>query len=335
MSSALQTECQAAGTPPNQPQTSEFVPKNRPGLVRSTVDEEAEAGLCLLPGGYIDDDGAVHREAVLRPLTGLEEEWLIGLAPDACAASVITGLLTRCLVRVGRLSPVSRAVAREMLVGDREYLIMKLREMNCGTRVNAVIKCSNPGCEKPMDVSFSLGDLDVERRPMTQRFFSRPLASGCCDVTQREVEFRLPTGADQEDLSPIFQEDETAAAGQLLARCVRRIGEFASLEAVPPELSDSLRREIAGEMERLAPHVDVELETTCPECNTVCVTSFDLPAFILAEMKSGLPYLEHEIHALAWHYHWSERDVLSLTRKKRKRYVELVSQELDRTIGLA
>jgi hypothetical protein len=300
-----------------------------------TVMEEPEAGLCLLPGGYVDEDGAVHSEAVLRPLTGLEEEWLSGLPPGTSAACIVTGLLTRCLVRIGRLSPVPRSVVRNLLVGDRDYLLMKLRELTYGTWVNSVIQCANPDCGKPMDVSFSLADLDVERKPITQRFFSRPLDSHCGARPLCEVEFRLPTGADQEELAHVLREDETAAANQLLARCVRRIGEFTSTQAISAALSDAVRREIAEEMERLAPHVDVELETTCPECDAACATSFDLTAFFITEMKSSLPYLEQEVHSLAWHYNWSERDVLSLARKKRQRYVELVSREADRTISLA
>jgi hypothetical protein len=57
--------------------------------------------------------------------------------------------------------------------------------------------------------------------------------------------------------------------------------------------------------------------------------------FFLAEMKSTLLQLERDIHLLAWNYHWTEREVLSLPRKKRRRYVEMVNEELDRRIGIA
>src|SRR5262245_16694648 len=113
----------------------------------------------ILPGGYVDEHGTVHEEVELRPLTGQEEELLRGMPPDAPAARVVTELLARCIVRLGSLSAVNRDVARDMLVGDREYLVMRLFELTCGATLNALVHCPAEDCNAPMDITLSLAAL--------------------------------------------------------------------------------------------------------------------------------------------------------------------------------
>lgn len=45
----------------------------------------------------------------------------------------------------------------------------------------------------------------------------------------------------------------------------------------------------------------------------------------------NLAHLYHEVHQLAWHYHWSEREILAMSRAKRRRYLALLSRELERS----
>jgi hypothetical protein len=297
--------------------------------------EVTASGLFVLPGGYVGDDGVIHREVELSPATGREEELLSDVSPQTCTAGVVTSLLSCCLKRVGSVSPPPLPLVRDLLVGDREYLIFKLREMTFGPRVNAVIRCANAECGRPMDVTFSMADPGIEYKPVAERFFTERLSAPAGAQAIRggaaEIEFRLPTGADQEALAPVFNTDEAQAVNQLAARCVRRIGDCTRIDAdAIARLPEETRREIAALMERRAPQLALELELTCPECRADFVTAFDFTAFFLAEMKANLRHLEREVHLLAWHYHWSESEILSLSRRKRQRYVELVQEELER-----
>jgi len=311
------------------------IPEHAPENPDSPLTEDPASGVFVLPGGFVSDDGVVHRRGVMRPLTGFEEEWLCDLPSSTFAASVVTGLLTCCLVRLGSISPVPRSVVGGLLISDREYLIMKMREMTLGDRVDSVIRCANEDCGTPMHVSFSLADFVIEQEPVAQRFFKKHVSSGGSYDSDCEVEFRLPTGDDQESLAQVFTRDENAAGRQLLARCVRRIGEQTEIgDAEISSLPDDARRELSMEMERLAPSLVGEFESACPECGFICSSSLDFSTFFLAEMKSSPLLLERDIHLLAWNYHWTEREVLSLTRKKRQRYVEMVNEEIDRRIGI-
>ena len=76
-----------------------------------------------LPGGWLDADGACHRDAAVRPLRGRDEEWLYGLPPHTPLAPLVTELLLRRVVRIGPSRP-SRATIRSLLAGDRDYLVL-------------------------------------------------------------------------------------------------------------------------------------------------------------------------------------------------------------------
>ena len=304
--------------------------------VDSPLTEDLDSGVFVLPGGFVSGEGVVHRRAVMRPLTGSDEAWLIDLPAGTFAAGVVTGLLTRCIVRLGSICPVPRSVIGGLLVSDREYLIMKLREMTFGTRVDSVIRCASKSCDTPMHVSFSLTDYAIEQEPVAQRFFNQRVSSCGPFGADCEVEFRLPTGDDQEALARAFTRDEAAAATQLLARCVRRIG--ASTEIGDAEISslpDDARNELSAEMARLAPPLVGEFESACPECGFIVSSTLDFSAFFVAEIRASLLHLERDIHLLAWNYHWTEQEILSLSRRKRQRYVEMVNEEIDRRIGIA
>ena len=91
---------------------------------------------CLLPGGYVDDAGGIHRRVELAALSGKEEEFLAGQPVDA---ALVTAILSRCMRRIGTISPVSEEVARHLLVADRQYLLLKLRAVTFGDQVQATI----------------------------------------------------------------------------------------------------------------------------------------------------------------------------------------------------
>ena len=41
--------------------------------------------------------------------------------------------------------------------------------------------------------------------------------------------------------------------------------------------------------------------------------------------------LYKDIHLLAFYYHWSENEIMSMTIKKRKKYIQLLNEELNET----
>ena len=50
---------------------------------------------------------------------------------------------------------------------------------------------------------------------------------------------------------------------------------------------------------------------------------------MLDELADGADALFREVHALARHYHWSEREILGLELSRRRRYLDLLVADED------
>jgi hypothetical protein len=289
----------------------------------------------LLPGGYVDADCQLLREVELAPLSGRDEELIAAQQPIANPA-LLTVLLSRCVLRLGPVRPVSEDLARRLLVVDRQFLLLKLRQITFGDHVQATVQCPWEACRKKADIDFSLHDIPVreseEKGPLYTRELSPEAAfSNEHEEQYREVVFRLPNGEDQEAIAQSIEEDETKGLALLLARCIRRLG---SLCDPGPEvlhrLSPLARGEIERHMEEAAPQIDLTLAAHCPECEREFVVPFDLLGFFLSECKTSRELLYREVHYLAYHYHWSEHEIMALPREKRRQYIALLADELRR-----
>jgi hypothetical protein len=146
-------------------------------------------------------------------------------------------------------------------------------------------------------------------------------------LAPRTVDFRLPTGADQEALTTLTRLGPARAADHLLARCVRRIGPLAEVDPdIISRLPACAREEIEAAIESRAPQVDVELDTICPVCRAPTSARFDVVSLLFDEARAGQHVLDREVHLLASHYHWSEHDICTMTRAKRRRYLTLLHE---------
>ena len=290
---------------------------------------------CLLPGGYVDEARTVHRRVELIPLSGREEEFLAGNHRRE-SASLVTTVLSRCVRRIGSIGPVSEDVARNLLVADRQYLLLKLREATFGDQVQATIVCPWPGCGNKIDIDFSIGDIPVkeseDKGPVYRVELSPEAAfTDAQGQIHGEVSFRLPNGGDQEAISPLVHENEARALSMLLKRCIQSIG---PLKKPGDELVNSLsplaRMEIERRMEVVAPQVDLTMEGDCPECEREFGLNFDLHEFFFGELRTSLDLLYRQVHYLAFHYHWSEREIMEMSKEKRHKYIEVLAEEIER-----
>lgn len=270
-------------------------------------------GRCILPGGLVLEHDRLLREAELRPLSGREEEWLVRY-PAAPVSVAVTRLLSACLVRIDEMK-MTPALVRRLLVGDRDYLVLQLRRLTLGDTFQATLPC--PSCAAKMDLEFSADDVPVEGERRSGVFSTVNISfSG---RSPRTVRFRLPTGEDQE---AVLGMPLPEAVDTMLNRCLSNDG--------APEFSEEEKAAVIGAMERLAPRVELELELTCPECGFEFAAPFDTTAFFLREMRLAGNQLLRETHALAFHYHWSEDEILSLRRDRRRAYLNLLRDELRR-----
>ena len=259
------------------------------------IKEKPDQGIFLLPGGYILSDGTCHQLVKLRQLTGREEEIILDADIDNDNNNVIT-LLTRilanCIESIGPIKEITPDVVRQLLICDRDYLLLKLRQMTFGDRIDAQVECPNKSCVKPMHIDFDLKKIKVQRKEIGNGVYSThlsPLASykDSNNVKHSEIEFRLPNVADQEEVAEqLYKEEknESKALTKLLQRCLIRIG---SMKEIDEELVYSLpilaRREIDRKMQEFSPKVDLRIHIKCPECKSDFTSPFDLQNFFLVK----------------------------------------------------
>lgn len=278
----------------------------------------------VLPGGYWDPAGRLHREFELATLTGREEELLAG-ARSPHQAALVTEVLSRCLARLGDISPVPPEVTRQLLVADRQYLLLRLRRATFGDRVGANLICPWPDCGRRVSIRFSVDSVPVEEARDRAPTHTMTTSDGT------EIVFRLPTGADQEELSDHLAVDEAGTLTGLLARCVLRIAPQDGLpdrEAVAA-LPAATRAEIEEAMRERAPSVEQMLEAECAECGRSFLVPFDVHRFFFGELRTDATALYQEVHYLAYHYHWSETEIMAMTRDRRHTYIDVLADAIE------
>src|SRR5262245_30373849 len=85
-----------------------------------------------IPIGITDDDGRVHRTAVLRKMTGREEAILADKRNQRNGGKLVTELIHSCLVRLGDLPKNGASTVEKMYSADRNFLLIKLRTLTFG-----------------------------------------------------------------------------------------------------------------------------------------------------------------------------------------------------------
>ena len=272
-----------------------------------------------IPGGVWRDDsrrtGMPLREIALRPAGGEDEAFLIDSADHATPSERASALLARCLEE-----PDADRLVRSLTIGDREALLLHLRRVTLGETLDCVLSCP-ANCGERMEFELRVDDLLVPayNDVRTEHNLTLEAERGRYDVT-----FRLPTAEDLDCAASIARSDVLQGARSLLERCVVRAvrGEdVVGSDDLPPPVQDA----IADAMAQRDPQAEIELDLACPQCGATFAIVFDTAAFFLQEIDERAAHLAQEVHTLAWHYHWSEREILAMPRRRRARYLELVA----------
>ena len=271
-----------------------------------------------LPHGLFDDAGACHRTAILRPLSGKEELVLAGAAEHGSRA--VSALLATLVARIGGYDEVDAGLAAELTRGDRQVLLLAVRAALYGDRLGLIVRCANPACRQQADV-------DVWMHELVDRARAEPRDRITCATAAGVARIREPTGVDDAAVEDL---DGTAAerAAALWARLVELDGaalDVARWQALPAPVRHAVALALAEEGR--AP--DLVLLARCPACRALLEVELEPFTLLARELRAGGDRLLAEVHAIAFHYHWSEADILALPRPRRWKYLELLARELD------
>jgi hypothetical protein len=205
-----------------------------------------------------------------------------------------------------------------MCIGQRDALLLMLREQTFGSRLICLAGC--PGCNERMEVVFSVQDILVDPAIKTGEAL-------LISVSGYNVQFRLVCGQDLIAISGI--EDPALARSILLDRCIlsvhhndENISEYLSVEELPVDVLNA----VVDGMEKADPQADVQLSLTCSSCGHEWQASFDIVSFFWSEIDNWAHGILREVHSLAKAYGWSESDILEMSPLRRQIYLEMASE---------
>lgn len=234
----------------------------------------------------------------LPALTGRQESVLLDTASMPEASALLIMLPDLAVAEGG-------AEWGRLPLSDADFLLLRLRQAAIGDRLNAEARC---GCGSRLEIGFGISDYLRHHAPAKPKFAAPD------DGWWRmgEVRFRPPTLGDAVDAL-----ESSDPAKFLMGRCV--------------EGRSSAK--VEAELERIAPGMDSDLASVCPDCGASIQLAFEPRSFVLREMREQAAFLDDDVHLLASAYHWSLEEILALSRRRRIQFAERVRQ--DRVEGVA
>lgn len=198
-------------------------------------------------------------------------------------------------------------------IGQRDARLLTLRESIFGPHLVSLATC--PNCGESLELSFDAADIQLapEIRPEEELRVS---------IDGYEVRFRLPNSR---DLVAIAGEADSATTRHLLLECcllaVVHDDKAQPVNQLPAHIEQAV-------VERMAHHdsqADIQLALTCPACQHQWQARFDVLSFFWAELDAWACRILYEVHILASAYGWREADILALSPRRRRIYLDMVN----------
>jgi hypothetical protein len=198
-------------------------------------------------------------------------------------------------------------------IGRRNTLLLQLRRSTLGDALECRASC--PACGEQLEFAASVGDLLLADTAIANEEY---FAARAGEVT---ATMRLPNSEDL--LAAGRCADAAAARRVLLQRCVLEAqlgGDPLEVGALPEEVVAALAAEAAAR----DPQAELLIAMVCPACEAGWQAPFDIAAFFWQELTVHAERLLREVHLLARRYGWREADILSMSARRRQRYLELI-----------
>ena len=201
----------------------------------------------------------------------------------------------------------------QLSIGQRDALILMVRELTFGTELSAFTHC--PQCQDPLTFTVDVADLLAAGAPEPAE------TELTCQADGLTIKARLPNSL---DVAAIVNCDRPEAArSRLLKRCVleARQGDRVILAQDLPEAAIS---SLAAEMVECDPLSEMAFNLCCPECDCRWSVILDVVSFFWSEIAAQGRRLLRDVHDLARAYGWREADILAMSTQRRQFYLQMV-----------
>jgi hypothetical protein len=241
-----------------------------------------------LPVGYPDEHGTLRRDVHLRKMTGREEAILADAQLRGNGGKLISALLASCITGIDGVDKIALQVARKLYSADRNYLLLELRRLTFGDRMEASYRC--PRCHGSTAVDEDLSTLDVRHIDdhAAALEIHVTLKDGYKDADgnwHHDLVFGLPTGEDEEVAAGRRDTNTARQRDALMARCLRQVGTLdpRKIQAmgvrIVADLSMADRRTIQQALDAAAPGPNMTRTVDCAGCGDEFRASLDMSQF--------------------------------------------------------
>ncbi len=283
------------------------------------MTQPAEADITL-PNGYWHQ-GVCLRQARVRAISEGDVA-LEGLDERRLPIERVSALLARCVTQLGGRKCEGAEQFRKLPMGDREALLLQIRRLTFGDRIPCTLHC--PSCAAIMDFQLQAHELILPGEQQATQYHEESFLTG--ETTWR-ARFRVPCAADLEAAIRTAGGTPREAALAVLQNCVEwvRREDAPGDDSVPAaQWPPEFVSQIAERMSCLDPQAEITLQLRCPTCGHEFSSLFDIGDYFLRELAAAERQLYYDIHRLALAYHWSETEILNMTPRKRKLYLDLL-----------
>jgi hypothetical protein len=201
------------------------------------------------------------------------------------------------------------AALAELRIGERDRVLIQVRERLFGNTLRALADC--PSCGLVFELELALSTLlAAERGPEIVEV----------DVDGYRLSCRVPR---MTDVAEAAAADSASAARAVLVSRAVLSAEQDGTPVAASALPDDVVQAAAAALTVAEPLADVELPISCDACGATWHRPLDIEGFLWRELDGWAERLMGDVHALATTYGWSESQVLALSPRRRRRYLEL------------
>ena len=199
-------------------------------------------------------------------------------------------------------------------IGERDARLLQLREGMFGSRLMNMARC--PQCAELTEWEINSQSLHLQQLPA-----QLAVRSFVFEKDGYSINFRLPNTHDIAHAisNPAYQTD----TGKMLSDCIVSVdfkGEKYEGSNLPEELLDAL----SSRMEAEDPQADIRMNIVCPACKHTWEGRFDIVGFLWSEINNWAQKIMQEVYLLARSFGWSEKDILSMSARRRQLYLQMI-----------
>jgi len=248
-----------------------------------SIMEQLGEGEFLLPVGYTDSEGVLHRIVKLRPMTGETEEAIADPKVRDNGGKLITELFFSVIESIGSVKKVTREVIRDLTIVDRDFLLVKNAQVSLGDDITYVDRC--PHCGGKNEVNVDLANIPVEYLSADDaREFEFKLPNGYKDrdgKVHKKITVVMPTGRVQERVAQVLRANPAQATTMMLQLITKKLGD---LDFINPDVFKSMTKKdrdfVSKKLTEVKAGLSFSHEVICSECGGEFTSSIPLQALL-------------------------------------------------------